>query len=213
MSRCHVAIRVEAYKDQTGLTQCYNCQQFGHVLANCKQPPRCMWCGGGHLHKECLQEGNATSILTCCNCKLADGKEPSPSNYRSCRHAKEQVRKRKSQREPKTTTGRVFTSRHTTPGLPFAAVLRSNRQRQPKPPSVAQARTGLPHHSGRNECPPPLEAQPSTSTKSVGSGSKCEQFTSDTSAGHDTAQWSRVRRGQNNGHHKICIKVMMQNDR
>lgn len=23
-------IRVEAYKAQTGLTQCYNCQQFGH---------------------------------------------------------------------------------------------------------------------------------------------------------------------------------------
>jgi hypothetical protein len=36
---CHIAIRVEAYKTQNGLTQCYNCQQFGHVWANCKQPP------------------------------------------------------------------------------------------------------------------------------------------------------------------------------
>jgi hypothetical protein len=45
----HIAIRVEAYKAQTGLTQCYNCQKFGHVRAHCKQPPRCMWCGAGHL--------------------------------------------------------------------------------------------------------------------------------------------------------------------
>jgi hypothetical protein len=34
----HIAIRVEAYKAQNGLTQCHNCQQFGHVWANCKQP-------------------------------------------------------------------------------------------------------------------------------------------------------------------------------
>jgi hypothetical protein len=41
----NIGIRVEAYKAQTGLTQCYNCQQFGHIWANCRQPPRCMWCG------------------------------------------------------------------------------------------------------------------------------------------------------------------------
>jgi hypothetical protein len=31
---CHISIEVEAYKAQNGLTQCYNCQQFGHVWAN-----------------------------------------------------------------------------------------------------------------------------------------------------------------------------------
>jgi hypothetical protein len=36
------------------------------------------------------------------------------------------MQKRKSQREPKTTTGRVFSSSHTTPGKTFAAVIRSN---------------------------------------------------------------------------------------
>jgi hypothetical protein len=63
---CHISIRVEAYRAQSGLTQCYNCQQFGHVWANCKQPPRCLWCGGGHLHKECLVKGTATSVPRCC---------------------------------------------------------------------------------------------------------------------------------------------------
>jgi hypothetical protein len=32
---CHISIKVEAYKNQNGLTQCYNCQKFGHVWANC----------------------------------------------------------------------------------------------------------------------------------------------------------------------------------
>jgi hypothetical protein len=107
------------YEAQTGLTQWYGCQQLSHVWGNCKQPPHCMWYGGGHLNKECLEKGNTASILTCCNCKLVDGEEPHPSNCRGCRHAKEEVRKRKSQRAPKTTTGRVFSSSHTTPGLSF----------------------------------------------------------------------------------------------
>jgi hypothetical protein len=38
-SLCHIAIRVEAYKAQNGLTQCYNFQQFVHFRANCKQFP------------------------------------------------------------------------------------------------------------------------------------------------------------------------------
>jgi hypothetical protein len=28
---CNMIIKVEAYRTQNGLTQCYNCQQFGHV--------------------------------------------------------------------------------------------------------------------------------------------------------------------------------------
>jgi hypothetical protein len=32
-------IKAELYRAQIGLTQCYNCQNFGHVWANCKQPP------------------------------------------------------------------------------------------------------------------------------------------------------------------------------
>jgi hypothetical protein len=150
-SLCHVAIKAEAYRGQTGLTQCYNCQHFGHVWANCKQPPRCMWCGGGHLHKECPEKGNTASIQICCNCKLGDGEEPQPPNYRGCRHAKEKMRKRKSQRVAITTTGRMFSSSHTTPGLTFAMVLRSNTQ---------LSCVGLPRHSGRNECPHSLETQP-----------------------------------------------------
>jgi hypothetical protein len=41
-SLCHISIKVEAYKSQNTLSQCFNCQKFGHVWANCRQPPRCL---------------------------------------------------------------------------------------------------------------------------------------------------------------------------
>jgi hypothetical protein len=132
-SICYIAVKVEAYRAQTGLTQCYNCQKFGHVWANCKQPPRCMWCGGGHLHKDCPEKGNVASKPACCNCKLGEGEEPHPSNYRGCSHAKEELRKRKPQRTPKPTTGRVFSSNYINPGMSFAAALRNNTQQQQIP--------------------------------------------------------------------------------
>jgi hypothetical protein len=44
-SLCHIAIRVETYRTQNSLTQCHNCQQFGHFWENCKQPLRSLWCG------------------------------------------------------------------------------------------------------------------------------------------------------------------------
>jgi hypothetical protein len=131
-SLCHIAIRVEAYRNQSSLTQCHNCQQFGHVWANCKQPPRCLWCGGGHLHNECPEKEKASSTPACCNCRLADGDKPHFANYRGCSHAKEELQK-KLQRAPKTTTGRVFSSVRTTPGVSFAAALRGSGDQQQQP--------------------------------------------------------------------------------
>jgi hypothetical protein len=51
---CHIAIRVEAYGTQNGLTECHNCQQFGHVWPNCKQPPRCL-CSGAATYTKSVQ--------------------------------------------------------------------------------------------------------------------------------------------------------------
>jgi hypothetical protein len=132
---CHIAIRVEAYRAQSSLTQCHNCQQFGHVWANCKQPPRCLWCGGGHLHKECPEKGNTASTPACCNCRLAEGEKPHPANYRGCRHAKEELQKKKTQKSPQNTTGRVFTSTPTNPGVSFATALRGKKEDQQQTPA------------------------------------------------------------------------------
>jgi hypothetical protein len=138
-SLCHICIKVEAYKSQTILTQCFNCQKFGHVWANCKQPPRCFWCGGGHLHKDCLEKGNASSTPACCNCQLVDGEKAHPDNYRGCKHAKEEMRKKKPQGTPKTTSGRVFSSNPVKPHLSFAAALRGQADTQPQQEAAANS--------------------------------------------------------------------------
>jgi hypothetical protein len=124
-SLCHIAIKVEAYRAQNALTQCHNCQQFGHVWANCKQPPRCLWCP---------KKENAASTPACCNCQLAEGEKPHPANYRGCRHMREELQKRKAQRAPKTATARVFSSNLTTPGISFAAALQGGAA-QLQPPA------------------------------------------------------------------------------
>jgi hypothetical protein len=115
----HIVIRVKAYRAQSDLTQCQNCQQFGHIWANCKQPPRCLWCGDGHLQKECPEMDNAASSLACFNCQLAEGEKPHAANYRGCK--------------PLTS------SNLTTPGVSFAAALRGSAAQQQQPPQARQS--------------------------------------------------------------------------
>jgi hypothetical protein len=66
----NIILEVESYRAQTGLTQCYNCQNSGHVWANCKLPPLCLCFSGGHLHRECPEKMNTKSTPSCCNCPL-----------------------------------------------------------------------------------------------------------------------------------------------
>jgi len=64
----NIVIKVETYKTQPDLTQCYNGQRFGHIWVHCNQPSRCLWCGGGHRHRECPVKDNSLKLPKCCNC-------------------------------------------------------------------------------------------------------------------------------------------------
>jgi hypothetical protein len=57
---------------------------------------------------------------------MVEGEKPDPANYRGFRHAKEELQKKKLQRAPKPTTGRVFSSNTVTPGVSYAAAHRRN---------------------------------------------------------------------------------------
>jgi hypothetical protein len=59
---------------------------------------------------------------------LAEGEKAHPANYRSCKHAKEEMRKKKPQGTPKPTTGRVFTTKLINPSVSFAAALRGHTE-------------------------------------------------------------------------------------
>lgn len=116
---------MEAYKSHNGLTQCFNCQNFGHVSANCKQPPKCLWFGGGHVHKDCpesVKESNSTP--RCCNCMLKEAERPHPAYYRGCSAAKNEMQRKKNQKSAKYgETPRRFSSRLITPGHSFDAAV------------------------------------------------------------------------------------------
>jgi hypothetical protein len=86
----HVIIKVELYRDVTSLTQCYNCQNFDHVWANC---------GGGHVHRECPEKTNTESTPSGCNCSLEEGDKPHPVSHRGCSHAKGEEHKDMLRRE------------------------------------------------------------------------------------------------------------------
>jgi hypothetical protein len=182
-SLCHISIGVEAYRAQSGLTQCHNCQQFGHVWANCRQPPRCMWCGGGHWHKECPKE-NASSTPVHCNCQLVEGEKSHSANYRGCRHAKEELQKKKLQRTTKPTNGRAFSSNFISPCVSFVAVRQGNaRATVSDTPTTSFSSTP----SQEIECRDPCTG---TRNRSVSSGSNRKQSTP-----------RQYARRQNSGHH------------
>jgi hypothetical protein len=126
-SLCNIIVTVEAYKSKSGLTQCYNCQRFGDIWVHCSQPPRSMWCGGDHHHRECPEKENTQSIPSGCNCKLKDEESPHPTNYRGCSYAKEELQRRGNQcMSNQGSLGGTVLSKYTTPERSFASALHSS---------------------------------------------------------------------------------------
>jgi hypothetical protein len=153
---CRIAIRIETYMDKTGLAQCYNCKKFGYVWANCKQPSLCMWCVGGHLHKECPEKEKYSIDGDMLPLKVGGRRGTSSLRLSRLQARQGSAAKDKAAESAQDYKGRVFSSSHTTPGLQvsFAAVLRSNTTIAAA--SATLSFTGLPRHSGRNESSGPL---------------------------------------------------------
>jgi hypothetical protein len=61
------------------------------------------------------------------------GENLHPASYRGYKYEREKLQKRKAQRATKTTTGWVFSSNLTTPGVSFAAALRGSSEQQQRP--------------------------------------------------------------------------------
>jgi hypothetical protein len=62
---------------------------------------------------------------------LTEGENAQPANYRGCKHAKEEMPKKKLQATPKHMSGRVFSYNPVKPHLSFAAALRCQGNQPP----------------------------------------------------------------------------------
>ncbi|VVC37485.1 Pre-C2HC domain,Zinc finger, CCHC-type [Cinara cedri] len=81
-SLIHTKIKVEEpYKLKT-ISQCINCQDYGHTKSYCGYPARCVRCGALHSSSACPNPRDPTP-----KCALCPGDHP--SNYKGCSVYKE----------------------------------------------------------------------------------------------------------------------------
>jgi len=59
--------RCELFESGCKLTQCFNCQKYGHVARACRSPVRCSYCSKGHSSKDCSSQSDRAS-KRCSNC-------------------------------------------------------------------------------------------------------------------------------------------------
>ena len=76
--------KVKEFRQPISVTQCFNCQSFGHSVKNCRLKIKCLICSEGHSHKGCPDE--ETNKPKCANCK-----GPHVASYKGCPEYKKQA--------------------------------------------------------------------------------------------------------------------------
>jgi hypothetical protein len=109
-----------------GISQCRNCQQFGHVASNCGMKYRCVKCKGNHGPGNCQRtlENIKDDKVFCVNCL----KEGHPANYLGCPKYKEKLEARQKQ-ALKRNQQRIFAmesaKRGIKQGISFAKIAKN----------------------------------------------------------------------------------------
>jgi hypothetical protein len=157
---CNLRIKVEHYTS-TAVSQCFNCQSFGHSSANCFRAPVCVKCGQGHKTRECPISNNPNrpaavqELIKCANCA---GNHP--ASYRGCPAYKATLAKtvaRKSQPKEMPKNGpKSSTPKQNFPALPKPKFV-------PAPPPKTNAWSNKPQKAATPSAPaPPAEETPAS---------------------------------------------------
>ena len=79
-----IVYQVEEFRRPISVTQCFNCQSFGHSAKNCRSKQKCLICGESHSHKGC--PNREAKKAKCANCL-----GPHVASYRGCPEYKKQA--------------------------------------------------------------------------------------------------------------------------
>ena len=79
-----IVYQVEEFRRPISVTQCFNCQSFGHSAKNCRSKQKCLICGESHSHKGC--PNREAKKAKCANCS-----GPHVASYRGCWEYKKQT--------------------------------------------------------------------------------------------------------------------------
>jgi hypothetical protein len=85
---------VEIYDPKSRVTQCFNCQQYGHIGPACTSQQRCGYCGGQHVTEDCAEKSQVTN-KQCAACKVGDHtswSQACPARQREVARAKQAQR-------------------------------------------------------------------------------------------------------------------------
>lgn len=123
----NVRIKWENFKRLGGihnLTQCRNCQAYGHGTRNCHMAPKCMICGDSSHTKDNCPVKEAANSFKCVNC---GGKHK--SNFFDCPVRSKIIasRQRRYTKQPVVNVNPVgnqktFNAAQTSPAFPLASV-------------------------------------------------------------------------------------------
>lgn len=104
----NVRVKWEPFHKKLRVTQCHNCQNFGHGSSSCQLKSRCVKCTKNHHTRDCPSKREDNQVQ-CCNCH-----GPHPANYRKCPAYERYVDSRnKTQKAPNTTPTRTFAHQNT----------------------------------------------------------------------------------------------------
>jgi hypothetical protein len=95
----NLKIKSEPPNFKRDITQCANCQRYGHTKRYCNLKPHCVKCAGYHLTTDCPRKERSPNV----KCVLCDGNHS--ANYRGCVVYKD-LQKKKSLHLVKTISTR-----------------------------------------------------------------------------------------------------------
>lgn len=130
-------IKWEHLIKSNGITQCVQCQRYGHTASNCTLKHRCVKCGGDHGPgpNKCpiIGETNSKEKLYCIMCKQYGH----PASYKGCSRYKELIenlhKKKEDNMNKKNHVRNVVHSLSQPAGNTYANVTKGNIEQKKEP--------------------------------------------------------------------------------